>query len=117
MENEFDSKDIQENKGMAFLAYLGPLVLVPMFAAKESEYARFHTNQGLVLCIASVAYSFVCSMVDAVVLALGWRLYLISVMLRFAGLLFPVLELAGLVNVSKGAAKELPLIGKIRLVK
>ena len=39
---EFDPADIQQNKTMAVLAYLGILVLVPLLGAKESKFARFH---------------------------------------------------------------------------
>jgi hypothetical protein len=41
-----DPQDAQDNKIMAILAYLGLLFLVPFLAAKESPFARFHTNQG-----------------------------------------------------------------------
>ena len=44
-----DPQDVQANKVMAILAYFGLLVFVPLFAAKESRFARFHTNQGLIL--------------------------------------------------------------------
>ena len=33
----FDSTDIQNNKAMAILAYFGPLVLIPLLAAKGSR--------------------------------------------------------------------------------
>ena len=46
---EYDQADITNNKAMGILAYLGPLVFVPMFAAKGSKFARFHANQGLTL--------------------------------------------------------------------
>lgn len=48
---EFDPMDIKENKVMAVLAYIGLLVLVPIFAAKDSKYARFHATQGLNLSL------------------------------------------------------------------
>ena len=51
---EFEQEDIQNNKTMAILAYIGILVLIPIFAAKESKFARFHANQGLVLLIIMV---------------------------------------------------------------
>ena len=38
--NEFDPQDIQNNKAMAILAYLSWLVLIPLFAAKDSKFAR-----------------------------------------------------------------------------
>ena len=47
-----DPQDVQANKVMAILAYFGLFVLIPLFAAKESPFARFHTNQGLILLIA-----------------------------------------------------------------
>ena len=50
--NEFDPTDIQNNKAMGILSYIGLLVLIPIFAAKDSKFARFHANQGLVLVIA-----------------------------------------------------------------
>ena len=45
---EFESQDIQDNKVMNILAYIGILVLVPIFAAKNSKVARFSSNQGLI---------------------------------------------------------------------
>ena len=42
---EFDAQDITSNKAMAILAYFGPLVLIPIFAAKQSKFARYHSNQ------------------------------------------------------------------------
>ena len=36
---EFDAQDITSNKAMAILAYFGPLVLIPIFAAKQSKFA------------------------------------------------------------------------------
>ena len=41
------------NKVMAILSYFGILVLIPIFAAKDDAFARYHANQGLVLLIAS----------------------------------------------------------------
>lgn len=52
--NEFDAPDIQNNKVMAILAYLSWLVLVPLFGAKDSKFAHFHCNQGIVLAIAEI---------------------------------------------------------------
>ena len=36
-----DPQDVQANKVMAILAYFGLLVFVPLFAAKESRFARY----------------------------------------------------------------------------
>ena len=53
----YDRKDIDDNKAFSILAYIGFLVLVPLFAAKESKFARFHTNQGLILLICEIIAS------------------------------------------------------------
>lgn len=113
----FDTEDIEKNKSMAVLAYLGILVLIPYFSAKESPYARFHTNQGLVLCIAAILYSVACSIVNAIILAISWKLYFITSILGFAGITFLVLAIMGIVNAVNGRVKELPLLGKYRIVK
>ena len=50
----FDPADVQSNKVMGVLAYLSWLVLIPLFAARNSPFARFHCNQGIVLALAEV---------------------------------------------------------------
>ena len=35
---EQDPQDVQDNKAMAVLAYIGILVLIPLFAAKKSKF-------------------------------------------------------------------------------
>ena len=75
--SEFDQNDIQSNKVMAVLAYLGILVLVPLFAARESRFARFHTNQGLILAIAQFAWTFVSRIIVSAVGAVNETVSLI----------------------------------------
>lgn len=36
----FDPQDIEQHKGISVLAYFGPLVLIPMLAARDSAFAR-----------------------------------------------------------------------------
>lgn len=115
--SEFDQMDINNNKVMAVLAYIGILVLVPIFAAKDSKFARFHANQGLILLIASVAYNIVASVIRAILGAVlgvvggivGWILTLLS-------LVFLALAIIGIVNAVNGKAKELPVIGKFKIL-
>lgn len=83
----------------AFLAYLGILFVIPLVLCEDSEFVRFHTNQGIVL--------FIASLVCAVVPIIGW--------IASIGVL--VLMVTGLINVSNHEMKELPLIGKFRILK
>lgn len=100
---EMDPKDIEDNKVMAVLAYIGPLFLIPLFAAKESKFARFHTNQGLVL--------FLAGLIGGVASGIIW---ILAPVVSIASL---VLTILGIVNAVQGKAKELPLIGKFKLLK
>jgi uncharacterized membrane protein len=117
--------DIQQNKVYAILAYLGILVLIPIFAAKESRFARYHANQGLVLMIAEFAYGIAYYIVNAVILAslrgLGIGAIaiagIISMLLGLVYLVFLVFAILGIINAGKGQFKPLPLIGKIELLK
>ena len=114
---EFNQADIVSNKAMGILAYLGPLVFIPMFAAKGSKFARFHANQGLTLFIACVAWSIVYGILNWIILAISWRLYFISSIIGLCSLVFLVLAVLGIINAANGRAKELPVIGKFKFLK
>ena len=115
---------------MAILSYISLLVLVPIFGAKHSKFAQFHANQGLVLLICSVAYGIV-NLILTVILGLIFPLNfynswipshgpvygVITTILGLVSLVFVVLMILGIINAATGKAKELPVIGKIRLLK
>lgn len=107
---EFDAKDIEDNKVMALLSYIGPLFLVPMLAASHSKYARYHANQGLMLFLAEVILGAVSGILGLIPFV-GWIFGLVTGVASLAGLIL------GIVNAANGRAKELPLIGHIRLYK
>lgn len=112
----FDPDDIAKNKGLAALSYLTVLVLVPLLAAKDSKYARFHANQGLVLLLVEVAYFIVCvilNLIKSFVPLLNIPFSIVTTLLEIA---LCVLIILGIVNAVQGKAKELPVIGGIRLL-
>ncbi|MBE6936592.1 MAG: zinc ribbon domain-containing protein [Ruminococcaceae bacterium] len=110
--------DIQKNKGMAVLGYLGLLFLIPLLAAKDSPFARFHTNQGLVIFLCSAAYEIVqkilVGVASLVFLPLGG---ILEVVLEILSLVFLVYVILGVVYAAKGKAKELPIVGKIHILR
>lgn len=124
----FNPADVQENKVMGILAYIWLLVLVPIFAAKDSEYARFHAKQGTKLCILSIAYSLASWIVKLIVYAIFRPTYyffvpvinpvasIVATVLNIASVLFLVLAIIGIVNACKGERKELPFINKIKFL-
>ncbi|MBE5039898.1 zinc ribbon domain-containing protein [Ructibacterium gallinarum] len=115
----FHPEDIRRNKGYAVLAYLGILVLVPILGAKHSAFARFHAGQGLLLLIIGVAKSLFFRILQAVLDTTIFGILepafaavsgILSLLL-LAGMVF------GIVCVVQGKAKELPIIGRWRLLK
>ena len=111
---EFDPQDIANNKGMSVLAYIGILFLIPLLACPNSKFARFHTNQGLVLFLLGVAIGIVTAIIGLIPV-IGW---IFGGLISAAGSIFTlVLMIMGIVNAAQGQAKELPIIGKITLLK
>ena len=122
--DQFDKADVEQNKVMAILAYFGILVLIPILAAKDSKFARFHANQGLLLCIAMFGWIIADSVLTALLRAILWRglglwsIYsLCGTVLNLVYIVFTVLAVIGIINALNGRAKELPILGKYRLLK
>lgn len=114
---QFDSADIEENKMAAAFSYFGVLVIVPLFMAKGSKYARWHAGQGLALLAASIAYSIAYSVLAGLLLSVAWEFYYVLRIARLAWPAFPLLSVLGAANAINGKAAELPVIGRIRLLK
>ena len=115
---DFDKADIEQNKIMGILAYLSWLVLIPIFAAPNSKFARFHANQGLVLAITEVAWWIVTAILKYILYRISWRLgYHVGTLLDLVNLVFLVMLVLGIVNAANGCAKELPVIGKLKILK
>jgi len=100
-----DQADIDKNKTMAGLAYL--IFFLPLLACPDSQYGRYHANQGLVLLIVSFAGSFILSIIPII----GW---LLLPVFAFVVLVFAII---GLVNGFGGKVKPLPLIGRFTILK
>ncbi len=99
----FNNEDIQQNKVIAALAYL--IFFLPLIAAKDSEFGKFHANQGLVLLLAFVIVNFL-----YIIPILGWiAAPLLSIALTIIGIL-------GAVSAYNGKAEELPVIGQFNLI-
>ena len=108
----------QMKKGMAILSYFGFLVLIPIFAAKKDPFARYHANQGLVLCIVVMICSVLSNVLTRVLLEISPLLVLIvSVFFGILTLVFCIFSIIGIIHAAKGQKKPLPLIGGIKILK
>ncbi len=103
---QFDPADIEANKIMALLGYI--IFFIPLLAAKESRYAMFHANQGLILFLAGI----VVSIAGSIIPILGW-----FIILPVGCIIVAVLGIIGIINAWTGKAKDLPIIGKVRIIK
>ena len=110
-----DQKDIDDNKIMGILAYI--FFLIPLLAAKESPFARFHTNQAFLLFITAIAYVIAIWIITIILALISPILLLIGTLLYLASIVFFVLAIIGIINAAKGEMKELPIIGKYRIIK
>ena len=115
----FSEQDVKANKAMGVLSYLGILILIPLLAGdKQSEYVRFHINQGLVLFLVSIAVDILDgrwfwgfqSWFAQRMLNLSWALDILSLILF-------VLMILGIVYAVRGEKRELPVIGQIHIWK
>lgn len=121
-------KEIEEGKTFAAIGYLGILFLVPLLAAKDNKFAKFHGKQGLVLFCAGI----VCGIAAVVLLliltvvfgvlggvlpgplscvgsALGTVIGLVIWVIVFGG--WVVLAVMGLINAFGGKYWKMPLFG------
>lgn len=115
--SEFGSQDIDEHKLMGILSYILFLFIIPVIVCPNSKYARYHANQGCVLFIVEFLWGVLFNIVAFV---LGW-LPLVGTLITVIGwvaeaALF-VVAIIGIINVINGKAKDLPVIGKVRIIK
>lgn len=101
---ESDQQDIQANKVIAALAYV--IFFIPLLAARESKFAMYHANQGLVLFLGALVVNFVGTLIPII----GWFL-----IVPLGNLFILVLAIIGIINALQGTTKPLPLIGGIQL--
>ena len=100
-EEKIQDKDIQENKIIAALGYIGILCLIPLLAKKESKFALFHGKQGLVLFIAEIITYFI-----FVIPVLGWTTGFIL------NTCWIILSVIGIIKASTGELWKMPVLSQ-----
>jgi len=93
-----------KNTAMAVLSYLGPLVIVSFFIAKDDPFVKFHVKQGLILFVIELA-----------VWILGafflFPFIMLWMLLRLVNLATLILAIIGIIYAVKGEEKQLPIVG------
>lgn len=107
--------DIDNHKIISIFAYLGVFVLIPFFAAKRSPFARYHTNQGMLLLLVNILLGLTQLMFDALLPSFVENM--LDFPFALCHLALFVFAVIGIFHVIQGRAKALPLIGHLTLIK
>ena len=110
----FLQDDINNNKIFAALACIPVLFWLPLVAAKESAYARFYANQGLILLIVCVILGVLSAIVGAI---LGIIPILGAILATIISLVISLVDFAIFlflfVSALQGKARYIPVIGSM----
>ncbi len=96
-----NQKDIEENKAIAFLSYLGILFLIPLLAKPKSKFCVHHAKNGLILFIAWLIIAAV-----SIVPFLGWLIAFLGAIVLF------IYCIVGIIKALQGEFWEMPFLGQ-----
>ena len=95
--------DTKTTSWVSYITFVGWIIA---YAAGDKEGAKFHLNQSLVIWI-----GYLCLSLVMIIPILGW-------LVGFVGYIFLfVVWIMGLIAAINQEEKELPLIGKIKILK
>lgn len=95
-----------KDKWICVSAYL--FFIIPFMIDKDNDVYRFHGNQGLDLLILTI----IVGVIGTVIPIIGWFIILPLGILACLALL-----IMGVMNALQGKMKELPVIGKVKIIK
>lgn len=90
--------DVEANKLIAAISYLGLLVIVPLLLKKDSPYVQFHAKQGVTF---------------AIIWCIGWVLFWFPVIGWFFAAVAFVFNVIAFFKALSGERWEAPIIGDI----
>ena len=99
LEEQDNIIDVDEQKIMAALAYVGFLVIVPLLVSRDDKYVLWHTKQGLVLLAGLIL----------AVIAAQW----IATVGNILFLVLLLVDVAALIQALLGKWWKIPVIGDI----
>ncbi len=100
----------QNIKNMAALAYI--IFFIPMITNKDSKFAMYHANQGLVLLLTVIGLNIVTGFLGGILFFFGG--FFLWMVPGIVGLVFAVLGIMAALN---GEMKPLPVVGSISIIK
>lgn len=109
--NEFDPKDISDNKAVAMLPYLlGAMgILIAVLMSKTSDYVNFHVRQALKLVVVETLL--------VIIAAVLFFTLLIPFAAGVCMIIIFVLKIIQFFSICSGKAKEVPIIRGLGFLK
>ena len=118
-----DDKKVNEEEGyiekdrvIALFSYISFLFIIPLITCPNSKFAKFHANQGIILCIASAILGIINIPLELV----EFFNFPIAINLVITGIIDAILtcfSIYGIYNALTGKMKPLPIIGKFKILK
>lgn len=108
----YEREDIEATKIYSLFSYLGLLFIIPLIACQNSKYARFHINQGIILCIVDAIFSGI-----QVIFGYLPHNFLLEITGDALDICLIILTVYGIYNAVTGQAKKLPVIGNFNILK
>ncbi|MCR4314035.1 MAG: hypothetical protein NUV84_02195 [Candidatus Uhrbacteria bacterium] len=93
--------DLQDDRFISAIGYLGILCLLPLLLKKDSAFAQHHGKQGLVILIVWLAL-----WVGMIIPFLG------QIVWTLGSIVLLVLIILGMVNALQGKMWDMPILGK-----
>lgn len=94
-----------DKKVTGIVAYITLIGWLIAYLAGDKEGAKFHLNQALVLCVAQIILGIL-----AKIPFIGWIAGIVSLVVF-------VFQVCGIIWAAQGQDKEVPVVGKIQILK
>jgi uncharacterized membrane protein len=94
-------KDIEDNKVLAAIGYIGILCILPLALKPKSQFCKFHGKQALILVIGEVINMFI-----GIIPVIGWILGFIGAVALI------ILSILGILKSLNGEYWEMPYLAE-----
>lgn len=113
---KFTEEDIDASAFFAPVAYIAILFFVPILIKPKSAFAKYHANQGLLLLLTALVTYVAIFLIGLLLNLVGLWIFTICLYV-VCNSFFILCIIVGAYNASSGYAKELPLMGRWRIIK
>jgi uncharacterized membrane protein len=120
MTDQFDPTDIEENKSVAAVACIPILFWIPLITAnKDSQFAKFYSNQGLLLLIGGIVLGILGGILGGIFGLIPAVGKFLSALIVFVCRITPTAAfIYEIVAALQAKAKPIPIIGTmIQIIK